>query len=24
VVCFVLSSPSTVTWVSGNIKVAAN
>jgi hypothetical protein len=24
VVCMVLSSPSTVTWVSGNIKVAAN
>lgn len=24
VVCFVLSSPSTVTWVAGNIKIAAN
>jgi len=24
VVCFVMSSPTTVTWVSGNIKIAAN
>ena len=24
VVCFVLSSPSTATWVAGNIKIAAN
>jgi len=24
VVCFVLSAPATVTWVAGNIRVAAN
>jgi hypothetical protein len=24
VVCFVMSSPATVTWVAGNIKIAAN